>query len=434
MSKGAYLPRGLFGLYLEDVFAKTKVEAERAGIQMDIQYSEVIDLIPNEEGFTVVTEDRSSHHADHVVLCLGNLPSPSFGHLEGEQGFFNSPYPAGRLFEEISSDRSVGVIGTSLSGIDAAISLAENGHRGKIICCSRRGRLPSVRGQFNRKYIPEILTIDRIHKLAEMSGGSLSLDEVGGLIVREIQHASDDDFSLDEVLSEDSGGYDYLQRELKLALGKERIWQSVIYSLNGIIDVIWHYLSAADKERYMNEFRSLWLAHRVSFPVQNAQKMGRLMRTDQLSVLPGVRDVRYDEGDRMFHITLGDPRTGLDAEIRTHYLINATGYSDDVTRCKVPMVTNLLKRGLAVPSRFGGVEVDFDSGTVVSGHSGHSDRLYALGALATGTYLFTNAFDVNVRHARRNASRIAERITKGGDPSFSRPMMELGMSDVVMRG
>ncbi len=410
IEKGAYLPRPLFGRYLESIFAETERMAARAGIELSLVPDTAEDVIPHAAGFEIVLASGRRFEADYLMLCPGNLPSNTFPHLEGIEGYFNSPYPLGQLADQIGKDTPVGVVGASLSAIDTLIGFSHRGHTGKMVCVSRRGRLPSVRGQNNRRYQPEILTIDNVRKLAEASGGQLSLEEVAQLIVQEIEHVDDKPFDLSQVLNVEAGAYDYLQSEIVLAQGKERLWQSVIYSLNGVIDTIWNYLADADKTRFMRDYRNLWLSYRVSFPVQNALRLQELMRTDRLTLLSGLQSIEYDRATRRFLMECVDPRTGLSSLVRTPCLINATGYTSDVTDCTVPLIRNLLARKLARPSPFTGFEVDFHIGTVQGASAWHSDRLYALGALATGAWLFTNAFDVNVRYAEQAAQRIVTQL------------------------
>jgi len=410
IEKGAYLPRGLFGCYLESVFAGAERRARDAGIPLELVKGEAEDIAPLAEGFVIVLADGRRIEADFVMLCPGNLPSNAFPHLEGVEGYFNSPYPLDQVAARIDRNAPVGVVGASLSGIDTVLGLVKHGHVGKLVCVSRRGRLPSVRGQNNRRYRSEIITPENIRLLAEAEGGRLTLEQVAGLIVQEIEHADDRPFDLAEVLNTEAGTYDYLREEIALAQGKERLWQSVIYSLNGVIDTAWHCLTDADKARFLRDYRSLWLSYRVSFPVQNAIQLQRLMRIDRLSLLPGLKSVEHDPGSHQFLLELMDPRTGFSSLVRTRYLVNATGYTSDVTECKVPLIRNVIERGLARPSPFSGVVVDFHTGTVQGDLQEHGDRLYALGALATGTWLLTNVFDVNVRYAHHAARRIMAQI------------------------
>jgi len=410
IEKGAYMPRGLFGCYLESVFASAEKRARNVGVTLELVGGEAEDIVPLAEGFAVILADARRIEADYVMLCPGNLPSNAFPHLEGVEGYFNTPYPLGQLAAHIDKNSPVGVVGASLSGIDTVLGLVKHGHTGKLVCVSRRGRLPSVRGQNNRRYHPEIITAENVRLLAEAAGGHLTLEQVAGLIVKEIEHADDRPFDLAEVLNNEASAYDYLQEEITLAQGKERLWQSVIYSLNSVIATVWHCLADEDKARFLSDYRSLWLSYRVSFPVKNAIQLKRIMRIDRLSLLPGLQSIEYDSKAKQFHMELVDPRTGFSSLVRTRYVVNATGYTSDVSQCKVPLIQSLVERGLARPSPFTGFDVDFHTGTVVGDSPLHADRLYALGALATGTWLLTNVFDVNVRHAHNAARRIMSQI------------------------
>jgi uncharacterized NAD(P)/FAD-binding protein YdhS len=296
-------------------------------------------------------------------------------HLLGRPGFYNSPYPAQDMASAIPPLAPVCILGTGLSAIDAVLSLSAAGHRGKLILASRNGRLPSVRGSFNQSRSLS-LTRDSVDAMCEANGGVLSLDVVFAALQKEVMRATGLACDLQAIMNPGAGILDYITSEIALADSVERLWQSVIYSTNGVIDYIWHRLSDADKRRFQNTFGSLWSSYRVSFPLKNAKRIHALLRADRVLVFGGVKSTQYNEESNLFETRI------------------------DVARSQVPLVGNLLRRKLAVPNEFGGFNLDFETGSLVDATGTVARNISVLGSLAAGTYFWTNAMDVNVRLAR----------------------------------
>ena len=147
----SYVSRALFGEYLESVFMRTWEAADKAGIAIRHVRRRAQGLLQDvHDRQTVLLDDGTRLSADHVVLTIGNLDSQAFPALRGCPGYFDSPYPTSRLCEGVAKDAPVCVIGTSLSAVDAIVSLASEGHTGAIVAISRNGRLPTVRSQLNK--------------------------------------------------------------------------------------------------------------------------------------------------------------------------------------------------------------------------------------------------------------------------------------------
>lgn len=398
----AFLPRALFGRYLADQYQQTLALARQHDIQVTRIIATVTDLISlSDRRPCIDTDSGAAYVVDRVVLCIGNLPSTTFPHLRNKRGFFDSPYPTQAMVRDIPITAPVCILGTGLSAIDAVISLVEAGHQGKIIMASRNGRLPSVRGVFNQPRALARLTREHIDRFCAENGGTLRLSDVFTILRQEIEEATGACVDLERIMNSGAGILDYISSEIEQANNAERLWQSVIYSTNCVIDYVWHRLSREDKRAFQKTFGSLWSSYRVSFPVKNAQKLHALLRADRVLVFGGVKQVDYNETDRVFETRIDDRERGFRTVIESEYLINATGYSVDVASSEVALVRNLLRRKLAQANEFGGFELDFDSGKLIAADGTIWPHVSVLGSLASGTYFWTNAMDVNVRLARR---------------------------------
>lgn len=411
LEPNAYLPRSLFGRYLNSIYEESLRRMEQHQIPFYLIQDKVTDIIKIDSTKSCLdTEKIGGVIVNHIAICIGNLPSNKFKALHDKPGYFNSPYPCRAVTQSIPKTASVSIIGTSLSAIDMVLSLKEAGHTGNITCISRNGRLPSVRGSLNKSYSLKVITKERIDTLMHENKGILRLQDVIGLFLEEYEHLTGQKCNVDEILNLGVGMHDYISTEVRLACSKERAWQSIIYATNLIIDYIWHRLSLEDKHTFNQFFRSMWLAYRVSFPVANAVKINEYLRTNQLYTFGGIEHISYDTDKKLFSTNIHNKRTGLRSIIQSDYVVNATCFALDVQNCQIPLIQNLLSRRVAIAHEFGGLVVDYDTGTLEDAHGKLDERITVLGSLTTGTYLWTNAMDVNARLAFHQVSQLTRKL------------------------
>ncbi len=145
------------------------------------------------------------------------------------------------------------------------------------------------------------------------------------------------------------------------------------------------------------------MAYRVSFPVENAQKLLGYLESGQLQFCVGDFDVHLDSA--------GKPIVTMDREVfRYDSLIKATGSPREVENLDSDLIGRLLERGIMTPNRLGGINIDAKSHQLVGANGRLQSRLRAVGELTSGTFFFTSALDINARHARLCATHFAETI------------------------
>lgn len=405
----AFVPRTIFGLYLNDVYQNAVSALQHRGVVIEHIKSMATSLREHCGRYEITTQTQQKMFSNLVVLSAGNLESIQFDHLRPSDKYFATPYPCKALGAAIPSDSCVGILGSSLSAIDAAISLVEAGHKGKILMISRNGRLPSVRGEHNLNRKPKLLSRENVDALAKRQGGQIRLVEIAQLLKTEIETHCDMQIDWADVLRQHEGPQRYIDNEIQEASIGDRVWQAVVYGLNDAIDLIWHYLPDGDRKVFDREFKSRWLSYRVSFPIENAKKLQTLLHTNQLSVYGGFNEANFDDSLGMFAINVSQGTPGFSASLHTNYLINATGYTSIVSQSRSPLFRNLIANGQATVHPFGGINAEFETSRVVS-KSGHvHEDLYALGSMVSGTYFWTNAMNVNCRLAKGIVEQIINR-------------------------
>jgi uncharacterized NAD(P)/FAD-binding protein YdhS len=427
LSPDAFLPRALFGMYMDSVYSESVATLAELGVPVHHLAASATCLRANGSRYEVSTDTGDKYLADLVVLAVGNQQSTQFDHLRPYAGYFATPYPCNEVSARIDPDRSVGIMGSSLSAIDAAVSLMDAGHRGKILMVSRNGRLPSVRGEHNVSRTPKLMSRERVAQLAQAQGGQLRLKEVADLVLSELAAQAGGNPDLCAILRSHEGPQRYLDAEIEQASVRDRAWQAVVYGMNECIDLVWHYLPDEDRRTFEHKFKSQWLSYRVSFPLENARKLQQLLHADQLSVYGGISEVCFNDAMGQFAINVADSRKSFTASMYTDYLINATGYTSHVSQCNSPLLRSLVASGQARSHEFGGIAVDFDTSLVLA-RSGHRhEGLFALGSMVSGTYFWTNAMNVNCRLARN----VAEQVFRRAEALVRRGARAPGMRQII---
>ncbi|RCW63224.1 FAD/NAD(P)-binding protein [Pseudorhodoferax soli] len=388
-----FLPRPLFGQYLEEAYRDVLQRAERCGVAIEHRRAAALELERLASGFGVRASDGSRESYDRVVLAIGNLDSIAFPQLKGDPRYFDTPYPVRSLCNAIPSDATVGILGTSLSAIDAIAALAANGHRGLIVCVSRNGRLPCVRGTMNA---PTPLRVGFKQWLTAMveTGQRVPLKVLIDRIQEELATYSIQAADLLQLAEVNPDPLRFLEDELRESSSAPRNWQSFGNALNDVVDQLWHLLSPEDRQTFDRTIRPIWMARRVTFPIANARTLARMMQNGQLRVRGGFHDVEKAASTFTVRCEGVRPETfSCDA------IVNATSFSCDAARSSVPLLQALLREGSAVADPHGGLQLDFASGGVVTADGTIQRDLTALGSMAAGTYFWTNSMDVNARLA-----------------------------------
>ena len=401
-----YAPRQVVGLYLSDLLAHTQRKAADREWCLETIKEEVVDIEPPatpKHDYVLHTASGARYQARYVYLALGHLQRLKTENDHYADRYYHSPYPIDRLIEEIPRTARVGVIGTRLSAIDVAIGLASAGHKGGVVCVSRGGRLPAVRAD-QGKY--EFRKLERAQLEQELRGrkSMLRLVDVASMLGSEIEHAEGRHVGLDDIVNENAGPVDYYEREVALAKGRTRPWQSVLYATNRNIDLLWHHLADDDKQLLMSKWLNDWLTYRASIPRENAERILALMKAGRLQVCGGARNFRFDHqsGDFSISFDTGDA-------ISVQYVVSAIGSAGRIEDADSTLIRKLLDRGLVNPHRFGGVDCRFENGQVnpAPGAVPVESRMFAIGPITSGVYFFTTALEIIWRQAVQRTQDLA---------------------------
>jgi len=331
ISERDFYPRIVLGEYFQAQLQGLLVSAIKRGHLVDVKgRHRVIDVELNEKDIRIEVQapDGVAEHKtfDHVVMATGHdWPDKT----ETKPGFFISPWPADNL-DTIPED-TVGVLGTSLSGIDAVVSVATA--RGSfllddagllqyhttaapdfhITMMSRKGLLPEADFYCPIPYAPlAIFTQKAVDDLIATSQDGL-LDRLFDLFRTQL-HASDPEYAerigLGMLTVETVADAYFAHRDsydaftwAALNLGEAKAnqatqttvgWRYAILRMHEIVLRAVPKFDEGDLKRFHKYFKTLFVDDYATVPHQSIERLLALHRAGRLSVLKLGSDYSLD--------------------------------------------------------------------------------------------------------------------------------------------
>jgi len=336
---GAFVPRELFGAYLEERIAEATSTDHRRGL--NIVRGEVVRLLDFPARGVLLSDGREIE-ADIVVLATGNLPPrPPLAKdtwLYDTTIFVPDPW-ADDAFDGLDQHAPVVLLGTGLTMVDVALKLAGQGHCGPMHAISRRGYLP----------------------LAHQAGGSWPN------FLGPHEHPSP------------RMAMRLLREESEKAEVKGVPWQRVMDTMRPSVARIWNAWSERERAQFLRHLRPRWDIHRHRMAPRIAARLDALLKNGQLTA-QGGRVQAYRRNNGMVDVVLRPRGSHTEQTLNAARVINCTGPRSDMDRLAFPMLADLRRRGLIAPDRLGlGIETQDCAAQNSAGHV--SPWLYALGPL-----------------------------------------------------
>ena len=365
-----FLPRTVYGRYLRDLLADARQRAEPASALAELT-ADVVAIRPGSGGRPVrlVLGDGSCLEADAAILASGNPPPAVPIPVPDSPRFVADPWAPGAL-DAVTGGRPVVIMGTGLTALDVAMSVAGQGGQSpaRVTAVSRHGLLPKVhRGMpapgGERVWLPAL-------------AGPPGPVRLGDLIW-----------------------------QVRAAMtSRPEQWQDVVDALRPEVPSLWQRLSPADQRVFLRHVARYWEIHRHRMPPATAQRVTALRIAGRLRVLPArITAVAEQDGQLQVSVVAG----GAASQLAAGWLINATGPGTDIAATTDPLLRDLLGRGLARPDRH---RLGLDAGTdgaVLDSAGTPSATLFTLGPPLRGLRYETTA----VPEIRDQAAALARQLT-----------------------
>lgn len=326
-----FVPRGLFGDYLQELLRDTVSAPGRAG-RFLLEQDAVAAIQRDGRGLRLQLELGRSLEADAVVLAVGLSPPAGPAPLTAEichaPGYVADPWAAD-LRQLPEGD--VLLLGSGLTMVDVALGVASPTRR--LTALSRRGLLSRVHGETAAVAPPPGLPAPPLEALR---------------ILR--RHAD--------------------------AVG----WRAAVDSIRVQTPAIWRSWSLDERRRFLRRLRPWWDVHRHRMAPRVGARISDLLEAGSLVVRAG----RLEQLDRAEGGFAARIRTrGAAAATTEHYaaVINCTGLAGELEAAAAGVLADLARQGLLTRDPLG-LGVLTDQAQRATGQDGRTVRgLYVAGPL-----------------------------------------------------
>ncbi|WP_393947536.1 FAD-NAD(P)-binding protein [Kluyvera intermedia] len=315
-----FLPRVLLGDYYRDRFLALVDKARELGFAVSIhESSEITDLRATPEGVSLwINHEPQPVDVDFAAIATGHLWPESDA---PSRQYFPSPW-TGLMDAQISACR-VGILGTSLSAIDAAVAVVcqhgtftsdaddtirftrKPGSQSlKLTLMSRTGVLPEADFYCPLPYEPlTVATEDAIaHTISQGQNGLL--DRIFGLIVKQLQEAApqwSQQIEL-ETLTADTFSeacfadrihhdpFDWARLNLlEVERNKQQqhtvAWRYTLLRLHEVIEDIVPHLDEADRARFKRGLSRVFIDNYAAIPSESIRRLLALHDAGLIEIL-----------------------------------------------------------------------------------------------------------------------------------------------------
>jgi len=343
-----FLPRRLFGDFVQAQVGARIDAARRAGRSFRIHADSAYEVIRRGEGGYVVRFGANRWlDVSDVVLAVGALvqrPLRTVTKAALDSGAYAlDPW---RLDDQARAPRRVLVIGTGLTAVDTLLSASQRWPHAELVAVSRHGLLPMTHS---------VLPLAPYPGQAQLNQALLSCRGVAQM-VRLVRAAVEDSRDTD--------------------------WRSVIDGMRPINARLWQRLGHDQRRQFLRHVRWIWEASRHRMAPASGEFIQQLQEDGRLRV-HAARVLEVD-GSVPLRVTLRERATGLISALEADLVIQATGLDTAVAYGADPLLSQLLRDGLAVADLLQlGMQANMD-GQLLGASGEPQPGLFAIGSLLRG--------------------------------------------------
>jgi uncharacterized NAD(P)/FAD-binding protein YdhS len=306
-----FLPRALYGDYLQDVLLQSE-RAAPAHVRLIRVFDEVRGILRRDAGKPLAAQfrEREPIPADFIVLALGTAPPPLPAWAAGawhHGAFRQNPRD---LPHGLTAEDSVLIVGNGLTMVDAASVLSRDPDRVPMLhTISRRGLLPQSQTAFRTGEMHgsgEAL-LARAHSLKELLEASRTL-------AREVEKLGGD-------------------------------WREAVTFIRKLAPRLWRQLPALEQRRFVRHLHAHWDVHRHRLPPQLTARLEQLRRSGRLRVNAG-RIQSVVAADRRLRVSWRPRGSVATATLLADLVVNATGQHFGIDDSSDALLISLRGAGL----------------------------------------------------------------------------------------
>lgn len=368
---GAFLPRNLYGAYLDELWQETKALASRKQIVIEAVYDQVVNLDRKQTGFELQLAGMQPVEVDICVLATGNqlpanpeLPDSSF---TLDQRYCRDPWSSESI-RIPDSDLPILIVGNGLTMVDTVTGLIEHGVKNRIVSLSTHG--------FN--ILPHRHSGLQYNHLRQEIRDGMSLRELVALFNRHIKKV----------------------RQLGISA------EPVVDSIRPLSRQLWQQFTDAEKQLFMSRIRHLWGVARHRVPLHLHDKIQQLRVERRLQIFAGHL-LNIEAKPENMTVEYWDRKRKKTSVIEVSRIINCTGPQTDLSRMDEGLLRRCWSKGLLSQDKLRlGVEANPETYTVIDRYGVPVRSLCTLGSNLKGIFWESTA----VNELRSQAWQLAQTI------------------------
>ena len=305
----SYAQRRHYGDYLRERLQRARNDS---AAHFEVMQDRVSAIEEQAATWQLALESGATLQARGIVLAVGNnaRPLPARG---------AASLPAQSVLEawdfdnikRIPAEAEICIAGSGLSMVDTVLSLAANGHRGRIHVLSRHALLPLPHAAHC------VATVD------------MALLQPLSLRAR----------------------MRFLRRAAEEAHAQGLPWQAVMEAVRPAVQTLWSTMCLRDQKRFLRHVVRYWDVHRHRIDMQVHARLQQLQASGQLQLHRARLDTVAREGKRLRLTGLTRDRRALQLDVDR--IVNATGVEMRAQLMRNPVLADLLGQGLARPGPHG---------------------------------------------------------------------------------
>jgi uncharacterized NAD(P)/FAD-binding protein YdhS len=314
-----FLPRALYGEYLEESLMAAELEAPR-NVRLDVLNGEVVNVRRIERHLPLQVElgDGRRFTADDVVLAPGN-PKPAMlsaaAAVAEHPAYVQDPWSTQIQF---ARSQQILLVGTGLTAADVINHASSDPQRTPMLhALSRHGGVPPRQTAFR----PDAFKGDGNALLLAASTSLRGLTRSVRLLAREAEACGGD-------------------------------WREAITFVRHMAPTIWQRLPERDRVRFLRHLRAHWDIHRHRLPPELIQRLEFLRKGQRLHIHAG-RIQSFAARGAQIEVTWQVRGTREQVSETFDYVVNCTGPDYAIARSTEPLWRNLVQCGLCTPDPLG---------------------------------------------------------------------------------
>ncbi len=372
-SPQSYVPRMIYGLYLEDLFNDAQTKAKQKGIRLTVIQAQAQDVnLLSSDLLEIVLSTGSSISVDRLILATGVSPCKKLPfehpHLLNDRRYTTNvwdPHPESILRNMPMPQDEIIIIGTGLTMADVVATLIDRGFRGNILAVSPSGSVAQ----------PHLAALPVKMPLVNIAKYAMTLLNLFKGFRQELDRTTQE-------------GYD---------------WRSLIDTLRPSLPKLWQGLTVVEKKQFLRHLYSLWNKHRHRLPPESAALLMHLQEEKKLHIIAGhVEEIDNSHPERL-QVRIRIKDKAASQRIEVGHAINCCGPEYRLTKQPNVLLQNLLNKELIRPDALD-LGIALSPEGWVQGKA--PERIYTLGALLFGERFETTS----VPEIREQAAEIAERL------------------------